>query len=121
MEDTQKIQVVSCSGASNTGKYADDVARRLAVAGHANLICLAKVAIGDEPLINGIKSKSVPVVVLDGCPFNCAEVIMARAGITDIIHLNTTDFGIIKGKTPVTEDKITEIAEHIKNLKHEKA
>jgi len=119
MESAPRIQIVSCSGASNTGKYTDDVVRRLASAGHANLICLAKVAIGDEPLISGIKSKGFPVVVLDGCPFNCAEVIMGRAGITDIIHLNTTDFGIIKGKTPVTEDKITEIAEHIKNLKHE--
>ena len=120
MENGQKIQIVSCSGASNTGKYTDDVARRLAAKGHANMICLAKVAIGDEPLINSIKSKNLPVVVLDGCPFNCAEVIMGRAGITDIIHLNTTDFGIIKGKTPVTEDKITEIAEYIKNLNHEK-
>lgn len=121
MENVQKIQIVSCSGASNTGKYTDDVARRLAAAGHANMICLAKVAIGDEPLINGIKSKNLPVVVLDGCPFNCAEVILGKAGITDIIHLNTTDFDIVKGKTLVTEDKITEIAEHIKNLNHEKA
>lgn len=119
MENQSDIQIVSCSGASNTGKYTDDVARRLAAAGHATLICLAKVAIGDEPLIKGIKSKDLPVVVLDGCPYNCAEVIMGKAGITDIIHLNTTDFGIVKGKTPVTEDKITEIAEYIKNMKHE--
>jgi uncharacterized metal-binding protein len=119
MENQSNIQIVSCSGASNTGKYTDDVARRLAAAGHATLICLAKVAIGDEPLIKGIKSKDLPVVVLDGCPFNCAEVIMGRAGIRDFIHLNTTDFDIIKGKTPVTEDKIKKIAEHMKNLKHE--
>lgn len=119
MENGMKIQIVSCSGASNTGKYTDDVARRLAAAGHTNMICLAKVAIGDQPLINGIKSKNLPVVVLDGCPFNCAEVILSRAGISDIIHLNTTDFGIIKGKTPVTDDKISEIAEYIKNIKHQ--
>jgi len=67
-----------------------------------------------------VELAGVAASVAGGCPFNCAEVIMGRAGIKDIIHLNTTDFGIIKGKTPVTEDEITEIAEHIKNLNHEK-
>ena len=52
----------------------------------------------------------------DGCPFNCAETILAKESITNIIHLNTTDFGIIKGKTPVIAGKENEIVEHIKNL-----
>jgi len=29
MENTEKFKIVSCSGASNTGKYSDEVARRL--------------------------------------------------------------------------------------------
>jgi uncharacterized metal-binding protein len=36
MENLKKIQIVSCSGASNTGKYADDVARQLSDSGEAN-------------------------------------------------------------------------------------
>jgi uncharacterized metal-binding protein len=39
---------------------------------------------------------------------------MKQAGIRDFVHINTTDFGIEKGKTPVEENKITEIIEHIK-------
>jgi uncharacterized metal-binding protein len=69
MENSQKIQIVNCSGASNTVEYADRIARLLDKNGEAN-----------------------------------------------IIHLNTTDFGIVKGKTPVTDEKITEIIKHIKNM-----
>ena len=116
MEKSQKFQIVSCSGASNTGKYTDDVARLLSATGQGNMICLAKVAIGDPQLIKGIKGNKSKIFVLDGCPFNCAENILGKEGITNIIHLNTTDFGIVKGKTPVTPDKVNEIIEYIKNI-----
>ena len=42
MENTPNFQIVSCSGASNTGKYADEVARMLSASGDATMICLAK-------------------------------------------------------------------------------
>jgi len=41
---------------------------------------------------------------------------MKQAGITDFIHLNTTDFDIIKGVTPVTDEKINKIIDHINRL-----
>jgi len=117
MENSQKIQIVSCSGASNTGEYADKVARKLVENGVANMVCLAKVAVSDQTLINKIKSQQdKKIVVLDGCAINCALKILGKEGITNIIHVNTTDFGIIKGKTPVTDEKINEIVEHISNI-----
>ena len=58
MENTQKFQIVSCSGASNTGKFADEVARRLSASGDASMVCLAKVAISDQPLIKSVKDKN---------------------------------------------------------------
>ena len=48
MENSQKIQIVSCSGASNTGEYADRVARLLDKNGEGNMVCLAKVAVRDQ-------------------------------------------------------------------------
>jgi uncharacterized metal-binding protein len=117
MENLQNLQIVSCSGASNTGKYADEVARRLSASGEASMICLAKIAIGDQPLIQKVKAQNTKIVVLDGCPFDCAEKILEKEGITNIIHINTTEFGIIKGQTPFSAEKTTEIIEHIKKLK----
>lgn len=117
MENLQKIQIVSCSGASNTGDYADKVARKLDESGEANMVCMAKVAVSDQTLINKLKSRpDNKIVVLDGCAINCAEKILGKENISNIIHINTTDFGIIKGKTPITEEKINEIVEYIKNI-----
>jgi len=108
--------LVSCSGASNTGCYADRVARILAESGQANMICLPKIAINDEKLIENVKNTSKKVVVIDGCPINCAEKILNEKGITNFTHINTTDFGITKGKTPITEEKTNEIINHIKTI-----
>ena len=110
------IMIVSCSGASNTGCYADRVARILAESGQANMICLPKVAINDKKLIENLKTTKKKVVVIDGCPFNCAEKILHEKGIVNFTHINTTDFGITKGKTPITDDKLNEIINHIKTI-----
>lgn len=113
MENVPNFQIVSCSGASNTGLFADAVARLLNNDKEASMICLAKVAIGDQVLINKVKSQDNKIVVLDGCALNCAEKILGREGIKEIIHINTTDFNIVKGKTPFSEEKAREIANHI--------
>jgi uncharacterized metal-binding protein len=116
MENQAKFQIVSCSGASNTGEYADRVARMLSANSDANMICLAKVAIGDQTLIQKVKTQNTKIVVLDGCPINCAEKLLGREGIEDILHINTTYFGIVKGKTPYSDEKANEIVEYIKKL-----
>jgi uncharacterized metal-binding protein len=118
MDNSPNYQIVSCSGASNTGKFADEVARMLSASGDASMICLAKVAISDQPLIQKVKEQKTKIVVLDGCPINCAEKLLGREGITDIIHIHTTDFEIVKGKTPFSVEKANEIIEHIKKIAH---
>ena len=110
------MMIVSCSGASNTGCYADRVARILAESGQANMICLPKVAINDKKLIENVKNTDKKVVVIDGCPLNCAEKIMHEKGIENFTHINTTNFGITKGKTPITDDKLNEIINYIKAI-----
>lgn len=60
-------------------------------------------AIGDEG----------ELIIIDGCPVNCAEQIMKKSGFLKYRHVNITDFGIIKGKTPVTEDKVDEIVRQL--------
>ncbi|MCA1760753.1 MAG: putative zinc-binding protein [Bacteroidales bacterium] len=116
--DNQELNamLVSCSGASNTGCYADKVARMLAESGRANMICLPKIAINDEKLINQVKNTGKKVIVIDGCPINCAEKIMKDHGIDNFSHINTTDFGIIKGKTPITEENLNKIIKHIEKI-----
>jgi uncharacterized metal-binding protein len=115
METSKKLTVVACSGASNTGQYSDLVARKLMQSGKAKMLCLARFSV-DEKFTEIAGNEIEKLVVLDGCPINCAELIMKTAGISEFIHVNTTDFGIVKGKTPVTEEKVDKITDYILHL-----
>jgi len=114
----RKIVVLACSGASNTGAYSDRVARKLMAGGKGKMLCLARFAV--DPKFAETSKQELEalgddgeLVIIDGCPINCAEKIMKESGFLKYRHLNTTDFGIVKGKTPVTEDKIDEIIKAI--------
>ncbi|HEX2867755.1 MAG TPA: putative zinc-binding protein [Ignavibacteriales bacterium] len=111
----KQIGIVACSGASNTGSYSDLVARKLMQSGKAKMMCLARFSV-DKAFAENTKQETEQVIVLDGCPINCAELTMKQNGINKFIHINTTDFHIVKGKTPVTEEKVNEIADHISAL-----
>jgi uncharacterized metal-binding protein len=111
----KKIAVLACSGASNTGAYSDKVARKLMHSGKAKMMCLARFSV-DEKFADKTKQELADysrVVVIDGCPINCAELTMKNSGIKNYTHINVTDFGIVKGVTPVTEEKVDEIVAHI--------
>ncbi len=109
---SKTIGIIGCSGASNTGAYSDIVARKLMKIGKAKMLCLARFSV-DEKFAEQMKNEISKYIVLDGCPINCAEVIMINAGIDKFTHINTTDYGIVKGKTPVTDEKVEEILENI--------
>ncbi len=113
--ESNTITVVACSGASNTGQYSDVVARKLIKSGQAKMLCLARFSV-DKKFAEQSKAGVGKLIVLDGCPINCAEKIINETGITDFIHLNTTDFGITKGVTPVTDEKVEGIIKHIQAL-----
>ena len=110
------ISMISCSGASNTGCYADKVSRILIESGQTQMVCLPKIAINDKKRIEKLKTTSRKAVVIDGCPLNCAEKILKDHHIEIFYHINTTDFGITKGKTPLLVDKLNLIINHIENL-----
>jgi uncharacterized metal-binding protein len=111
-----KMFILACSGASNTGAYSDKVARKLMKDGNAKMLCLARFAV-DKNFADDSKAElnnGARIVVLDGCPINCAELILKDNEIEKFEHINITDFGIVKGQTPVTEAKINEICEFLK-------
>ncbi len=120
--ETKKLNLllISCSGASNTGCYADRAVRELAESGQAEMVCLPKVAIGDQKLIEKLKTTDKQIIVVDGCPLNCAQKIMQAHGLSNFIHINVTQFGITKGKTPFTQEKLQQVMDYIKSLDRQK-
>ena len=108
-----ELRAVSCSGASNTGEYADKVTRVLDSAGLVNMNCLTKIVINDTVLIDKYKAAPQKAVAVDGCPVHCAKKILEAAGVQDFHHYTITDMGVKKGKTPVSALVVDKIAANI--------
>ena len=51
-------------------------------------------------------------LVIDGCPVSCGKKIFEQAELS-FRHFQTTDFGVVKGKTPITPEVIAEVAGRI--------
>ncbi len=111
--------VYACSGCSDAGEIADHVARQLSREGAAQMSCLAGIGGRVKSLV--IKAeKAGRILVVDGCPLNCAAHTLRLAGFKNFEHLELHKIGIRKGSCPVTEDKIAAGVEAAKEiLSHE--
>jgi uncharacterized metal-binding protein len=68
------------------------------------MLCLARFS-EDKLFTENAKNEIGLLIVLDGCTINCAEKTMKENGIEKYIHINSTDFVIVKGETPFVPEK----------------
>jgi uncharacterized metal-binding protein len=102
----KRIPVVySCSGCSDAGELADRIARRLARDGTAEMSCLAGIGGRVKSLLRKAENAG-RILVVDGCPLNCAAHTLKLAGFQNFEHLELQKIGIRKGSSPVTEEWI---------------
>lgn len=97
--------VYACSGCSDAGELADLVARRLVREGVAEMSCLAGIGGRVKPLVNQA-ARAQRILVVDGCPLNCARHTLELAGFNRFEHLELHQLGLRKGSCPVTEERI---------------
>jgi uncharacterized metal-binding protein len=109
------ILIFPCSGASNTGEMSDRAARLLSREGAGKMSCLAGIGGKIKSMIDGAKAAD-KVLVLDGCPLACAQKTMEQAGIKSFAHVQITDLGLVKGKSPVNDDNIKLVVDRGKAL-----
>ena len=102
----KKLPVIySCSGCSDAGELADRIARRLSREGTAEMSCLAGIGGRVKSLLRKAENAQ-RILVVDGCPLNCAARTLKSAGIQSFDHLELQDIGFRKGSCPVTEERI---------------
>ena len=94
--------VYARSGCSDAGELADHIARRLAHEGAAEMSCLAGIG-GRVKNLVAKAEKAERILVVDGCPLNCAAHTLRLAGFQKFEHLKLHKIGIRKGTCPVTE------------------
>ena len=97
--------VYACSGCSDAGELADRIARQLARDGAAQMSCLAGIGGRVRSLVAKAENAE-HILVVDGCPLNCAAHTLKLAGFQRFDHLELHKIGIRKGSCPVTKERI---------------
>ena len=107
--------VYACSGCSDAGELADRIARRLTQEGAAQMSCLAGIS-GRVKSLVAKAEKAEHILVVDGCPLNCAAHTLRLAGFQRFDHLELQKIGLRKGSCPVTEERIASGVEAAKEI-----
>jgi len=98
-----KPTVYACSGCSDAGELADSVARELTRSGVAEMSCLAGIGGRVKSLMNK-GERAEKILVIDGCPLNCAT--LELAGFQKFRHLELHRLGFRKGTCPPTPERV---------------
>jgi uncharacterized metal-binding protein len=107
--------VYACSGCSDAGEIADRIARQLARDGAAQMSCLAGIG-GRVKSLVATAERAERILVVDGCPLNCAAHTLKLAGFQKFDHLELHKAGLRKGSCPVTDERIASGVEAAKKI-----
>lgn len=107
--------IFACSGAADVGAIADQAARRLTKDGIGKMFCLAGIGGRIDGIMKTTEAASM-VLAVDGCPLNCVKACLEKAGFSGFKHLQLADLGLEKGKSPVTEEAVSRVADKAKAM-----
>lgn len=107
--------IFSCSGGADVGAVADGAARRLTHEGQGKMFCLAGIG-GRVPGILKSTEAASAILVIDGCPLDCAKKTLELAGFTTMQHVRLSDIGLEKGQSPATQENIALVAQRATEL-----
>jgi uncharacterized metal-binding protein len=97
--------IFTCSGAADVGEIADRAGRKLHREGRGKMYCLSGIGTGLSGFVETTKAAE-KMLVIDGCPIDCAKKIMEKAGFSKFDFIRVTDHGFEKGKSPASENAI---------------
>jgi uncharacterized metal-binding protein len=113
--DVQDCLIFACSGGADVGGISDQAARRLTIEKAGRMFCLAGIGGRIEGILKTTE-KACKILVIDGCPIDCAKKTLEQAGFTEFLHLQIADLGLQKGQSPCNTENITKVAEKGKEL-----
>jgi uncharacterized metal-binding protein len=104
---TKAVIFFSCSGASNCGQIANQVAVKLTEEGVGKMFCIAGLGAHNEGMIQAAKSAD-RIVAIDGCNTACSRKVLDHLGLTVTDCICVTDMGIEKvHKFNILSEEIT--------------
>jgi len=100
--------IFACSGAADVGHISDLAARKLTAEGAGKMLCLAGIG-GRVSGIMATTEAAKSILVIDGCPLDCARKTLEGAGFTEFTHERLSDLGMEKGKTSATPEHVDKV------------
>jgi len=94
--DDPVTAIFACAGQSNVGQISNEAAIALADTGRGTYACTAGIAANISGIMTSAREAG-EVIVIDGCPQECANKIVRNAGITPGQYIVVTEIGIQKG------------------------
>lgn len=91
----EEVVLLPCSGGSNTGQIANQVAIKLTEEGVGYIYCLAGIAAHIEGMVESARGAR-RIVALDGCEVACAKKAIEHAGLPVTDWICVTGAGISK-------------------------
>jgi uncharacterized metal-binding protein len=101
----------ACSGCSDVGKISDETVRKLSKDSFGKMTCLAGIGARISGFIESAKGADENITI-DGCPVACARNTLECVGVKPRSCI-LTEMGLVKGKTPATEEAVKEICAKI--------
>lgn len=102
--------IFACSGAADVGAIADRAARKLTADGAGKMYCLAGIG-GRVSGILKTTQEAEKILAIDGCPLDCTKLSLEEAGFTQFKHMDVTDLGLKKGKSPASNENIAAVVQ----------
>ena len=118
LHDHQAKAVIflSCSGASNCGQIANQVAVKLTEEGVGKMFCIAGLGAHNEGMVQSAKLAD-RIVAIDGCSTACSRKVLDHIGLTVTDCICVTDMGIEKvHKFTILPEEITMVMNCVKKL-----
>ena len=103
--------IFACSGCSNAGQLANDLARDLDRRGICEMSCLAGVGAGKEIFLKRLRERKVWVI--DGCPIDCSLGVFDQVKEHVDVHIRLGDFQVKKNAAPPSGAEFDQFVETV--------
>ena len=108
----EEVVLLPCSGGSNCGQIANEVAVKLTGEGVGYIYCLAGIGAHIKGMVESARSAK-RIVALDGCDVACAKKTIEHAGLLVTDWVCVTEAGIAKNhEFELLPEHLALIAEH---------
>jgi uncharacterized metal-binding protein len=100
----EDVTLLPCSGGSNCGQIANQVAVSLDLLGAGHLYCLAGIGAHIDGMVESARGAK-RLVVIDGCPTACARKTVEHAGLRATDWICVTEQGVTKTHSFLLDDQ----------------